>query len=1151
MTRIHPTRLVAATLAALAMVLARTAAADPIESWGELTAQRTRRGGLFSRWGVDQQKVLAALHAIALAGRARSVVALEQRVRHHPEDVAARDLLGRAYLRLRRVGEAIAQFRAALATRPDSVSARLGLADVFVVAGRRDLAAAELAALVRHRPEAGEARERLAALQARAGEHRKAAEQLAEIVRRAPGNAVARRRLAHMLLRCGQAAAAKAHIDALTGLMPDDVGTRLLLADYHRVEGEWDAARKVLEAVAKAHPDTSASLRLGLVLLQQRAWDAAQATFGSLGARGRSTAVALAGAIVAAQGRGQAEAAVDLCRRLREAHPQLAGFLLANLWLAKGDASAVHAACAALPGARVELAPAYDELLAATAEQPDARRELALRLSLATLFRHAGWLDEAIDASRAADKLAPGSLLVGDMLAGCYGAAGHDGERLRLLGQLARSKPHSRGIALRLAEAHVQHGDLAAAREACQRLLKHRPADVDALVLMTRLAILRGDQPQALASARGALRSNPASRDALRAALDALVAAGRLEEAAAAVRTHEAANRKSAIGPLEHAVVAAAANQLVQADEQCRLAIERTPFDTTVRLLAGMILERRGDLQGALRHFHTGALAEPRFLPIQQHLGRVALRAGLGAAAVDAFRAVTKAAPHLLDAQLGLAKALSRAGRTQEAVRYLIALAPEGAAAQRSVQACLAQEYLAQGDAARAVAVAAVVLLREPAHAVARRVAVEAHHRLGDLAAAVAVCERAVASKTDADAEGDLGLLRLLEQRYKDAARRLAVGARKAPAGKGADLLFWQAAASVAAGDAPAAAAAARQALAARPTRVKGEPPSVALALVLAAAGVEPQARDELARIRKANPDVAGWLEAALPRLKADRELLGCVLAAVAAAKHGWRRRSVELLEAARQRAPTSPLVLYMVTVRHRDAGMHGRALESARQLVRRCPRSGAAHFLLGRLLEIRNDPSGAVEAYRRAAAFLDKRSTATWVAMAQSFASAGKTDDAIDAYTTVLAADPGNAPACNNLAWLYANEKPAMLAEAERLGAKAVAASPDVAAFRDTLAWIYFIRKKHDDARREAEAAVRRAPRNGTYAYHLGMIHFVQGRREQARRLLRQALELDPKLPDADTARSTLELLEKKSDPPKPEPKPKQPEPSRTRNPQ
>jgi len=1126
------------SLAVLAGALvAAHAAAEPLWTWDELGGQRRRRGGLFALWGAEQHKVLAALRAVEQDSRANTLEGLERRVREDPADPAARDLLGRAYLERRRVSEAVAQFRAALAADARFASSRLRLAEIFLAAKRRDLAARELAQLVDIDAGATGPARRLAALHARLGEHRKAADVLRKVRDHAPDELRSHLDLARALIRSAQAADAKPVLEAARALEPKALAPRLLVADHYRAQGQWRAATSELEAAATAHPTSSARVQLGLLHLQRQDYKAARAAFQKALDDGGPEAAALSGLAVTLQGTGAYAAAADTCRRLRTRHLALSSYLLANIWLATGDAAAIRAVCAGLPGANPRLAAAYGKLLAATGGSRTTRHQLGLWLNTAGLLQRAGWHDEAVAAFEAARKVAPRSLVVGELLAAAYAAAGRSGARLRLWQQLARDNPDSRSAAAALATLYLRAGDLARATETCKSLLQRWPDDIQAHLLMADMALWRGRYAAAATHARAAFARDPKGAAPLRVLLDALLAAEKFAEAAAAIRAREKADSKFARGPLERAIAALAERKPERALKQCELAFERSSLHPRLRLLAGLILERKGDVRGAVSHFETAVLADRRYVPAQVHLGRTALRAGRPALALGAFRAAVAAAPELMAAHLGLAEALSKTGRSADAVaqlrRLARALARAGGEGWRTAQAHLARELVAAGDLQGAVAVAESVLIEKPAHDMARRIALDAYRRLDDLPSAARVVERIVAADANAQvAQGQLGVLRLIQQRYDDAATALASATETAQGATRADLLTWQAAATLAAGRTGRARTEAEMAMAARGD---GTAPAVAPILVLAASGADAAAQKELARFREIGSERAAWVGSALPRLKDDRQLAGHVLGSLAARARGWLHRSVALLDAARQRAPDEPPFLYMAAVRRAEVGKRDAAVDAARALVARCPKSGAAHFLLAKLLDAQGKPRDALAAYKHAAALLPKQHADAWLTIGQELAQAGEIDGAIEAYRTALSIDPARAAACNNLAWLYARYKPGFLAEAEEIAARAVKSDPKVAAYRDTLGWIYFVRKKPQAARRELELALSLAPDNATYLYHLGMVHFELRDHDRARSLLRRALELEPTLPDAETAKATLQLLEPKAQPRKP----------------
>jgi len=1126
----------------LAIVVAAAAApaarGDLIWSWGELGAQRVRRGGLFATWGPDQGEVLSALLAVERSVQTEALGGLELRVAEQPNDAAARDLLGRAYLRQQRVSAAIEQFRAAVRIDPGFRSSRMRLADIYAAAGRMEAAAHEMSALIEADPAAKEAYERLAAIRLHQARHREAAELLAKAVELAPKEVRGHLRLARALLRAGQADEAASAAEAACRLAPDDPAPHMLLADCHRARGNLDASVAALNAAAGKGGAYQAYQRLGLLRLHQRQFNESRAAFLKAIEADRRAGAAIAGLVVACQGLGDLAGAANACRRLRKHSESVTRFLLANLWLAKGDRTAVTAVFAAMPGQHDELAAEYAALLDAFAERAKERRELALEVNAGALFQRAGWLSEAIGAFSAARKIAPDSTVVGEMLATACDAAGRWTDSMAVWEELAGEHPDSVAVRRVLARRYLSRGRIAEAREACAAILAEAPEDRIAHRVLATISLREGDYPKATEHAQAAFRAEPADPVALDVVLDALLARDRFAEAAAALAAHVRAASDAERGPLLRALEALARGDLAKARREVELGLERSVLDARLRCLAGTILERQGAIGPAVAHYEAAVLADPRYLPARTRLGRAALRAGRIGLALHSLRTAAEAAPRLLDVQLGLADALSKAGRHADAVAHLRRLPRvEGEGpASREIQARLARELLAAGEVRNALAAAEEVLIERPDHPLARRIAVGIHRRYGDLAAAAKVYERIVVDKGEGDVapevDGELGVLRLVQRQFGEAVERLDRASQTPEVRQRGSLFLWHAAARLGLGQAGAARTAAEQAEAAGVGRAS---PSLPLIIVLGASGAEAKARTHLERLGKAEPDLAEWVGEALPRLTADTELAGAALASLAAAANGWTRQAVALAGAARERAPELPLLLYLEATHCLDARLVGQALTAARELVRVRPKAGLAQFTLGRVLEAQGQREAAADAYAQAAARMPKENAASWATIGQALSSADRVDGAIDAYRTALTIEPDFAVAANNLAWLYAVHRPGRLAEAEQLAEAAVRVAADFAPFRDTLGWIYFLRRKLPDAQKQLEAALRLEPDNAGYTYHLGMVHFALDHPGEARKLLRRALGLDPGLADADTARATLQLLGAESPPEKP----------------
>ena len=1119
----------------LAVAAWRGAGADDVLSWGSLRAAAQRRDGLFGAWDVRQRDVLEALLAIERRRRDGGIDQLERLVRDDPTDLAARDALALACRRQGRIEEAIAQFRVVLTLDPTSVDSRLNLAELFESIGRLDLAEAELVAFALFHPGRAPAARRLAAFYTSAGRHASAAAVLRGVVRIAPADRGAWLDFSRALILSGRADEAKAAIEAARRLPPNDAAPALLLADAHRTEGDWKAAQADLEAAAAAYPDSEAPVQLGLLYLHQRNWQAAREVLGKaveparpVASSGCPSPFALVGSSIAALACRDREAAIQASNRLREAGgEQVAPALLANVWLAAGDASGIEAVYAGLPASAEGPREAYKRLLDLLKDRRDDRERLAVLLGLIGLFRQAKWAVSAVAAAEEAQKLAPESTAIAALLATCYAEAGRPDNELAVREGLVRTHPDDRQLALAFAEALLARGKMERAQEACTEFLKRFYDDLETRLLLARIAFRRGDYAAAATHSQVAMNKHPLEGRAWRLHIDALLAQGKLAEAATALQRRQGADPAYVPGAFDRAVLAGAEGRLDDALADCTRLLRRADAEPRAWFLAGLLHERKRDLAGAVGAYQAASRLEPDHLAAHEALARTAGRLGLGPAAVEAWRAVARLAPDRLDLQLAVADALVREGRQAEAIAHLRVLKPAKADDRRAIDARLAGCFLAQGDPARALALAEPILSEAPDDALARRVAFLARREQDDLAGAVQACRRALARAPSDEARTDLAKLQIIQQQYEPADQVLADLLTRAdtPARRFA-LLQLRAVAGLALGLPARARTSVELAVAALP---KGATPSADLIVLIAALGGETPARQGLAHIRASSPTQADWLGAALTRFIRDRELTVLVLTASAASAAGWHRRAAQLYEAAAARAPGEPALLYSLACAQAEAGLLNPALASAQELVRLCPTAGEPLVLLGAILAKLGKTDLSIDAQRRALTLLPKQDKATRLAFAQRFIAAGRVDEAIEAFRSFLELEPDHAAACNNLAWLYASHKPDKLADALPRASLAAKAHPEKASYRDTLGWVLFLRKDYDAARMELEAALALEPTKATYLYHLGMVDFAQGRQERARRALRMALALDPNLPEAGTARATLAVLEPK----------------------
>jgi len=138
---------------------------------------------------------------------------------------------------------------------------------------------------------------------------------------------------------------------------------------------------------------------------------------------------------------------------------------------------------------------------------------------------------------------------------------------------------------------------------------------------------------------------------------------------------------------------------------------------------------------------------------------------------------------------------------------------------------------------------------------------------------------------------------------------------------------------------------------------------------------------------------------------------------------------------------------------------------------------------------------------------------------------SMGKVEEATREYRAVLARDPKNGVAMNNMAFLLA-QNGGSLDEALTLAQHAQQLLPNLADVRDTVGWIYLKKGLADDAIAVFEEIVRKWPNSSTYRFHLGMALAQKGDLSGAATQLKEALRLCN--PSEEEAGKIRELLAK-----------------------
>ncbi len=226
----------------------------------------------------------------------------------------------------------------------------------------------------------------------------------------------------------------------------------------------------------------------------------------------------------------------------------------------------------------------------------------------------------------------------------------------------------------------------------------------------------------------------------------------------------------------------------------------------------------------------------------------------------------------------------------------------------------------------------------------------------------------------------------------------------------------------------------------------------------------------------------------------------------------GRRQEALSTIRSARLRFPDEQELVNLEAVTLTDLGRVDEAMTLLRGRLKGSLEDFDAYRLISTLYSQAGRGRESVEAARKmlelAPAERQDLIAAALITLSSAQERAGNPKGAEESLRRILAREPNNATALNNLGYFLV-ERNERLGEALEMIQKAVRAEPTNSSFLDSLGWVYYKLGNLDEAERHLSEAARRDATSATIHNHLGDIYQRRGKTEQARAAWQKALAL------------------------------------------
>lgn len=242
--------------------------------------------------------------------------------------------------------------------------------------------------------------------------------------------------------------------------------------------------------------------------------------------------------------------------------------------------------------------------------------------------------------------------------------------------------------------------------------------------------------------------------------------------------------------------------------------------------------------------------------------------------------------------------------------------------------------------------------------------------------------------------------------------------------------------------------------------------------------------------------------------------------------QQGKRREALEAVREARARHAQRVEFVRLEAATLAELGQVDEAAAMLRERLKSVPDDYDEYLAIANLYMDAGRGREAVEAARKALDLAPAEQpelvTQALFMLASSQERAGDAKGSEDTLQRILASEPNNATALNNLGYFLV-ERNERLPEALGMIKRAVSAEPNNPSFLDSLGWAYFKLGQLEEAERYLSDAARRNPSSVVIHEHLGDLYQRRGKSEQALSAWRKALSLS--IAAAETSRIKAKL--------------------------